>query len=168
LADITDIPAQEGWLYLAVILDLYERRIVGRAMSARMISDLTLAALRMAIQQRRPTVGLLHYSDQGSQYIDQAYQVLLEAHGIQVSMNGVGTWYDNAPMGSLSGTLKSERVHHCVYRTRAEARPDLFYYIEAFCNRRRRHSSLDYLSPEEYEQLHHQRHGFRSSPCPPN
>jgi transposase InsO family protein len=168
LADITYIPTQEGWLYLAVILDLYTRRIVGWAMSIRMTSDLTLAALRMAIEQRRPTAGLIHHSDQGSQYTDQAYQALLEAHGIQASMNGVGTWYDNAPMESFFGTLKRERVHHCLYRTRAEARPDLFYYIEAFYNRRRRHSSLDYLSPEAYEQLYHQRHGFRSSPCPPN
>ena len=128
LSDITYIPTQEGWLYLAAILDLYTRRIVGWAMSERMTSDLTLAALRMAIQQRRPTAGLIHHSDQGSQYTDQAYQDLLETHGIQPSMNGIGTWYDNAPMESFFGTLKGERVHHCVYRTRDEARPDLFYY----------------------------------------
>jgi len=168
LSDITYIPTQEGWLYLAAILDLYARRIVGWAMSERMTSDLTLAALRMAIQQRRPTAGLIHHSDQGSQYTDQAYQDLLESHDIQPSMNGVGTWYDNAPMESFFGTLKGERVHHCVYRTRDEARPDLFYYIEAFYNRRRRHSSLDYLSPEAYEQLYHKEHCLCLTPCPPN
>jgi len=168
LSDITYIPTQEGWLYLAAILDLYSRRIVGWAMSARMTSDLTLAALRMAIQQRRPTAGLIHHSDQGSQYTDQAYQDLLKAHGVQPSMNGVGTWYDNAPMESFFGTLKGERVHHRVYRTRDEARLDLFYYIEAFYNRRRRHSSLDYLSPEAYEQLYDKRHELRLTSCPPN
>jgi putative transposase len=168
LSDITYIPTQEGWLYLAAILDLYTRRIVGWAMAERMTSELTLAALRMAIQQRRPTAGLIHHSDQGSQYTDQAYQDLLETHGIQPSMNGVGTWYDNAPMESFFGTLKGERVHHCVYCTRDEARPDLFYYIEAFYNQRRRHSSLDYLSPVAFEQLYHERHEFRLSTCPPN
>ena len=168
LCDITYIPTQEGWLYLAAILDLYTRRIVGWAMSERMTSDLTLSALRMAIQQRRPTAGLIHHSDQGSQYTDQAYQALLETHGIQPSMNGAGTWYDNAPMESFFGTLKGERVHHRLYRTPDEARPDLFYYIEAFYNRRRRHSSLDYLSPEAHEQLYHEQHELRLSLCPSN
>lgn len=156
LSDITYIPTQEGWLYLAAVTDLYSRRIVGWAMSERMTGELTAAALKMAIQQRRPDLGLIHHSDQGSQYTDREYQVLLKEHGIQVSMNGVGTWYDNAPMESFIGTLKSERVHHHAYRTRNEARPDLFYYIEAFYNRRRLHSSLDYLSPVEYEQLYYQ------------
>jgi transposase InsO family protein len=168
LTDITYIPTQEGWLYLAVILDLYNRGIVGWAMSERMTSDLTTSALKMAIRERRPGGGLIHHSDQGSQYTDGAYQALLRDHGIQASMNGVGTWYDNAPMESFFGTLKSELVHHRVYHTRDEARPDLFFYIEAFYNRRRRHSSLDYLSPEAYEQLYQERHGLRSSPCPPN
>jgi len=105
---------------------------------------------------------------QGSQYTDHTYQALLKAHDIQPSMNGVGTWYDNAPMESFFGTLKSERVHHRLYRTRAEARPDLFYYIEAFYNRRRRHSSLDYLSPEAYERLYHKQRSLRLTLCPPN
>jgi putative transposase len=168
LTDITYIPTQEGWLYLAVILDLYNRGIVGWAMSERMTSALTIRALKMAIRERRPGDGLIHHSDQGSQYTDGTYQALLRDHGIQVSMNGVGTWYDNAPMESFFATLKSELVHHRVYHTRDEARPDLFFYIEAFCNRRRRHSSLDYLSPEAYEQLYQERHGLRSSPCPQN
>jgi len=166
LADITYIPTLEGWLYLAAILELFSRRIVGWAMSERMTSDLTLAALRMALLQRQPPEGLTHHSDQGSQYTDQVYQALLKTHGIQASMNGVGTWYDNAPMESFFGTLKSELVHHCQYRTRDEARSDLFDYIEAFYNRRRRHSSLDYLSPEAYEQLYHKEHDLCLTPCP--
>ncbi len=168
LADITYIPTMEGWLYLALILDLYARRIVGWAMSERMTSDLTSTALQMAIQQRRPEAGLIHHSDQGSQYTDYGYRALLAAHDIQASMNGVGSWYDNAPMESFIGSLKSERVHHCQYRTRDEARTDLFSYIEGFYNRRRRHSSLDYLSPETYEQLFYRSHGLRLTPCPQN
>jgi transposase InsO family protein len=168
LTDITYIPTREGWLYLAAVLDLYGRRIVGWAMSDRMTADLTISALKMAIRQRQPGAGLIHHSDQGSQYTDGTYQLLLKDHGIRASMNGVGTWYDNAPMESFFGTLKSELVHHRVYDTRDDARPDLFFYIEGFYNRRRRHSSLDYLSPLAYEQLYHNRHEFRLSPCPPN
>ena len=168
LADITYITTQEGWLYLSTILDLYTRRIVGWAMSDRMTSDLTVSALKMALQQRQPTAGLIHHSDRGSQYTDQVYQALLKDYGLRASMNGVGTWYDNAPMESFFGTLKSELVHHHVYRSRDEARSDLFYYIEGFYNRRRRHSSLDYLSPEAYEHLYHQKHELLSSPCPQN
>jgi transposase InsO family protein len=168
LTDITYIPTREGWLYLAAVLDLYGRRIVGWAMSDRMTADLTISALKMAIRQRQPGAGLIHHSDQGSQYTDGTYQLLLKDHGIRASMNGVGTWYDNAPMESFFGTLKSELVHHRVYDTRDDARPDLFFYIEGFYNRRRRHSSLDYLSPLAYEQLYHNRHEFRLSLCPPN
>ena len=153
MADITYIATLEGWLYLAAILDLYTRRIVGWAMSDRMTSDLTIAALEMALLQRQPDAGLIHHSDQGSQYTDQAYQALLKDHGIRASMNGAGSWYDNAPMQSFFGTLKSELVHHCVYHARDEAKADVFFYIESFYNRRRRHSALDYLSPEAYEQL---------------
>ena len=120
----------------------------------------------MAIHQRQPALDLIHHSDQGSQYTDGSYRAFLKSHGIQASMNGVGTWYDNAPMESFFSTLKSELVHHRVYHTRDEARTDLFFYIEAFYNRRRRHSSLDYLSPEAYEQLYHNRHELRLSPCP--
>jgi putative transposase len=166
LTDITYIPTREGWLYLAAVLDLFPRRIVGWAMSDRITSDLTLAALKMAIGQRQPGEGLIHHSDQGSQYTDGRYQALLKKRGFQISMNGVGTWYDNAPMESFFGTLKSELVNHHVYRTRDEARTDLFSYIEGFYNRRRRHSSLDYLSPDAYEQLYHKQHELRLSPCP--
>jgi len=168
LTDITYIPTREGWLYLAAVLDLYTRRIVGWAMSERMTAALTIRALKMAIRQRQPEAGLIHHSDQGSQYTAGIYQTMLQDNEIQASMNGVGTWYDNAPMESFFGTLKSELVHHRVYHTRDEARPDLFFYIEAFYNRRRRHSSLDYLSPEAYEQIYHNRHELRLSPYLPN
>jgi len=160
LADITYISTLEGWLYLAAILDLFSRKIVGWAMSDRINTDLTLAALRMAIRQRRPGPGLVHHSDQGSQYTDSRYQDVLKANGIQPSMNGVGSWYDNAPMESFFGTLKAEHVHHCVYRTRDEARPDVFYYIEGFYNLRRLHSSLAYVSPMAHEQLYHKQSAF--------
>jgi putative transposase len=155
VADITYIATQEGWLYLATILDLFSRRVVGWAMSPRMTRDLTLGALHMATRRCRPERGLIHHSDQGSQYTDSEYQAVLAAHGIVASMNGVGTWYDNAPMESFFGTLKSELVHHRAYRSRAEASPDVFYYIEAWYNRRRLHSALGYESPEVYEQLYH-------------
>jgi putative transposase len=168
LADITYIPTLEGWLYLAAILDLYSRRVVGWAMSDRMTSNLTTSALNMALCQRQPASGLIHHSDQGSQYTDGTYQALLEVHGIQVSMNSVGTWYDNAPMESFIGTLKIEEVYHCVYHTRDEARANLFDYIESFYNRRRRHSALGYLSPEAYEQLYHQQDELCLTPCPQN
>jgi putative transposase len=168
LTDITYIPTREGWLYLAGVLDLYTRRIVGWAMSDRMTADLTTRALKMAIRLRRPEAGLIHHSDQGSQYTEGAYQALLKDHEIQASMNGVGTWYDNAPMESFFGTLKSELVYHRVYQTREQAKPDLFFYIESFYNRKRRHSSLNYLSPEAFEQLYHKQHELRSSSCPQN
>lgn len=157
LSDITYIWTAEGWLYLAAVMDLYHRGIVGWAMGSRITSALTQDALRMAVLRRRPKPGLIHHSDQGSQYTDQGYQALLREYGIEASMNGAGTWYDNAPMESFFGTLKNELVHHRSYRTRAEARPDLFSYIEGFYNRRRLHSSLDYLSPEAYEHLYHEK-----------
>jgi len=159
VADISYIATQEGWLYLATIMDLFSRRIVGWAMSLRMTSDLTLRALDMAIRRCQPEPGLIHHSDQGSQYTDSEYQAVLAAHGIIASMNGVGTWYDNAPMESFFGTLKSELVYHRLYHTRDEASSDVFYYIEGFYNRRRLHSSLGYESPETYEELYHNQHG---------
>jgi transposase InsO family protein len=157
LTDITYIETDEGWLYLAVVLDLYSRRIVGWAMSERMTSDLTIRALKMALCHREVQKGLVHHSDQGSQYTGGDYRQLLKDWGIEVSMNGVGTWYDNAPMESFFGTLKTECAHQRTYRTRKAARTDLFYYIEAFYNRRRLHSALGYVSPFTYEQLYYQR-----------
>lgn len=152
LADISYIETRQGWLYLAAIMDLFSRRIVGWAMAPRMSSALVVTALKMALRQRRPPQGLLHHSDQGSQYTGTDYQQLLQDHQIQVSMNGVGSYYDNAPMESFFGTLKQELVYHHRYPTRAQARTDIFFYLEAFYNRRRRHSSLNYLSPEDFER----------------
>jgi putative transposase len=135
---------------------LHTRRIIGWAMSDRMTTDLTLTALEMALLQLPLDAELIHHSDQGSQYTAQEYQTMLKDHGIRASMNGAGTWYDNAPMESFFGTLKSELVHHRAYQTRNEAKADVFYYIESFYNRHRLHSSLGYLSPDEYEQLFYQ------------
>jgi putative transposase len=160
LADITYIATKGGFVYLAAILDLYSRRIVGWAMDRHIREELTIRALKMALEQREPAPGILHHSDQGGQYTGRKYQALLAKYGFVVSMNGVGTWYDNAPMESFFGTLKSELVHHRVYQTRDEARNDLFFYVEAFYNRRRRHSVLDYLSPHTYECLFYQERQF--------
>ena len=168
LADITYIPTQEGWLYLAAILDLFSRRIVGWSMSDRMTSDLTVNALNMAIDRCRPEPGLIHHSDQGSQYTAEDYQAVLQTHHIVPSMNGVGTWYDNAPMESFFATMKSELVNHRPYRSRDEAGPDVFYYIEGFYNRQRLHSSLGYASPKDHEQAYHQSHEQGVTPCPQN
>ncbi|MGH7929433.1 MAG: IS3 family transposase, partial [Candidatus Binatia bacterium] len=151
LADITYIPTQEGWLYLAAVLDLFSRRIVGWAMAERMTSALVERALDMALRSRRLTAPLLHHSDRGSQYTGGDYQRLLADHRLLVSMSNVGHCYDNAPMESFFGTLKTEWVHHRAYQTRQEAKTDLFFYIEGFYNRSRRHSALDYLSPADFE-----------------
>jgi putative transposase len=153
LSDISYIPTWEGWLYLAAILDMCSRRVVGWSMSQRATSLLTRQALDMALQQRRPSPGLILHSDQGSQYTDGDYQAMLSAHGLVASMNAAGTWYDNAPMESFFGTLKSELVHRCDYRTRDEARVSIFEYIETFYNPRRLHSSLGYMAPDAFERL---------------
>lgn len=158
VADISYIWTQEGWLYLAVILDLFSRRVVGWALRTRLTSSLVEDALKMAIQQRRPGSDLIHHSDRGSQYTSEAYQQLLKNNNIQVSMSGTGNCQaiaDDAAMESFFGTLKSEWVHHRRYQTRDEARTDIFFFIEVFYNRRRRHSTLGYLSPEAFEQDYH-------------
>jgi len=165
-ACVTYFPTLEGWLYLAAILDLYSRRIDGWAMSARMTGDLTLSALEMALRQRRPARGLIHHSDQGSQYTDRRYQALLAAHGIRASMNSVGSWYDNAPMESFFGTLKNEHVYHCTYHSRLEAATDLFFYIEGFYNRRRLHSGLGYTTPEAFERSYYVARPSPLTVCP--
>jgi transposase InsO family protein len=154
LADISYIRTREGWLYLAVVLDLFSRRVVGWAMAARLTSGLAERALKMAVNRRQPAPGLVHHSDRGSQYTGQAYQKLLLRNKMLVSMSGRGNCYDNAPVESFFATLKTEWVRHRRYRSRDEARSELFYYIEAFYNRRRRHSALGYLSPVDFEQLH--------------
>ena len=154
VADITYVPTQEGWLYLATLMDLFSRKIIGWAMDQSLATDLTCQALRMALAGRQPRAGLLHHSDRGSQYASQAYQSLLQARGIQVSMSRSGNCYDNAAMESLFGTIKTELIHGQNYRTRQEAKTALFAYIETFYNRRRRHSTLDYQSPDQFEQNH--------------
>jgi len=150
-ADITYIPTAEGWLYLAGVIDLCTRRIVGWSMADHMRSDLVADALRMAIGRRRPGKGLLHHSDRGLQYASDDYLHLLQSHGMQVSMSGKGDCWDNAMMESFWATLKSELVNHEQYATRQEARRSIFQYIELFYNRKRLHSSLGYLSPEAFE-----------------
>lgn len=152
LTDITFIPTRAGWLYLAAILDLYSRAIVGWAMSERMDGRLVMDALGMALS-RRGTAPRLHHSDQGSLYAMSAYRRLLAQHGIMQSMSRKGDCWDNAPMESFFHTLKTELVMHCDYRSREEARASLFEYMEVFYNRQRRHSSLNYVSPLEFESI---------------
>jgi len=155
LGDITFIPTAEGWLYLAAILDLFSRKIVGWAMDETLESILVEQAYQMAVQNRRPAAGLLHHSDRGSQYAGVAYQSLLSAYRMQVSMSDTGDCYDNAPMESFFSTLKCEQIHFQDYNTRVEAKTDIFAYIEGFYNRTRRHSSLGYLSPDEFERRYY-------------
>ena len=150
-ADITYIPTDEGWLYLAGVIDLCSRKIVGWSMADHMETELVADALTMALVRRRPPAGLLHHSDRGVQYASDAYQGLLARHGIAVSMSGQGDCWDNAVMESFWGTLKTERVHQEHYATRDEARRSIFEYIEVFYNRQRLHSSLGYVSPEAFE-----------------
>ncbi len=152
LADITYVPTAEGWLYLAAVLDLFSRKIVGWAFAASLESSLVEQAFGMAVQNRTTLRGLLHHSDRGSQYAADAYQQLLVAQHVKVSMSRTGNCYDNAPMESFFSTLKCEQVHFQNYQTRQEAKTDIFSYIVGFYNRQRRHSSLEYLTPEEYER----------------
>jgi putative transposase len=156
LADITYIPTAEGWLFLAVVLDLFSRKIVGWAFADTLESCLVEQAFRMAVQDRPPLIsGLLHHSDRGSQYAAGAYQQLLIDQQVQISMSRTGNCYDNAPMESFFSTLKCEHVHFQNYCTRQEATTDIFAYILGFYNRQRRHSSLGYLSPEEFERRYY-------------
>lgn len=149
--DITYIPTDEGWLYLAGLMDLHSRRIVGWSMSDHLETDLASDALAMALLRRQPPAGLLHHSDRGVQYASDAYQALLAGNAIQVSMSGKGDCWDNAAMESFWSTLKTELVHHQRYATREEARRSIFEYIEVFYNRKRLHSSIGYVSPEAFE-----------------
>jgi transposase InsO family protein len=153
VSDITYIPTQQGWLYLAAVEDLYSRRVVGWAMAEQMDSRLVVDALELAVQRRLPEEGLLSHSDRGSQYASEHYQTLLARHGIVCSMSRLGDCWDNAPMESFFASLKKELVHGAHFASRAEARAALFEYIEVFYNNQRRHSSLGYVSPAEYEQL---------------
>lgn len=151
LADITYIGTDEGWLYLAAVEDLCTRKIVGWSMDTTMESRLVVDALEMAIDRRMPQIGLMTHSDRGSQYASEHYQRVLSQHGIQCSMSRKGNCWDNAPMESFFATLKKELVHREKYQTIEEARLSIFEYIEVYYNRRRRHSALDYRSPEQFE-----------------
>lgn len=152
VGDITSVSTREGWLYVAVLLDLYSRRIVGWAMSARITTELTTTALTMALQHRQVEGGVLHHSDRGSQYAAQGYQQQLTVHGLQCSMSRPGNCWDNAVAESFFASLKTELIYRRRFQTRQEAMRAIFKYIEGFYNRRRRHSTLGYLSPAEFEE----------------
>lgn len=151
MADITFVPTAEGWLYVAVVMDLFSRRIVGWAAANHLRAELTLEALQKALDERRPQRGLMHHSDRGVQYACGPYQSLLERHGIKCSMSRGGDCYDNAVIESFFKTFKSELVNHQQYQTRKEATASIHAWIELFYNRQRRHSALGYKSPAEYE-----------------
>jgi putative transposase len=151
LTDITYVETDQGWLYLAAVMDLYSRRIVGWAMDDHLRTELPLAALNMAISTRRPGPNLVHHSDRGVQYASADYRAALQSARIQASMSRRADCYDNAPMESFFHTLKSEQVHHQQYATREHAKCDIFAYIEGFYNRTRRHSSIGYNTPIQIE-----------------
>jgi putative transposase len=146
-ADITYLWTDEGWLYLAVVLDFFNREIVGWSLREQLTATLACEALRMACSRRHPQPGLIHHSDRGVQYASAAFQNELARYGMHCSMSRKGNCWDNAPTESFFNSLKNERIHGRRYRTRAEARAEVFQYIEAFYNRNRRHSTLGYISP---------------------
>jgi putative transposase len=156
VTDITYLWTLEGWLYLAVILDLFSRRVVGWSMSESLQRQLALDALKMALTDRQPPRGLVHHSDRGSQYASFEYQQLLAEHGIIGSMSRSGNCWDNAVAESFFATLKIELVYQTQWNTRAQARSAIFEYIELFYNRRRRHSAIDYLCPDQFELRHNE------------
>ena len=153
VTDITMIRTYEGWLYLAIVLDLFSRQVIGWSMQSRMHSDLILRALLMAVWRRKPDPGVLVHSDQGSQYTSADWQKFLKEHGLVCSMSRRGNCLDNAVAESFFQLLKRERIKRKIYKTREEARADVFDYIELFYNRRRRHGNNDGLSPMEYERI---------------
>ena len=152
VSDFTYIWTAEGWLYVAVVLDLYSRRVVGWSMQSSMTTQLVADALMMAVWRRGKPDQLLHHSDQGSQYTSDHFQRLLAEQGIICSMSRAGEVWDNSAMESFFSTMKTERVSRKVYRTRSEARSDVFDYIESFYNPKRRHSTLGYVSPVQFEE----------------
>jgi transposase InsO family protein len=157
VSDITYLWTREGWFYLIVILDLFSRRVVGWAVHDRITRQLALDALRMALQQRPISPGLVHHSDRGSQYASADYQALLAAHGIVCSMSGRANCWDNAVAESFFSTLKMELAHEADWGTKADARADVTEYLEIFYNRQRRHSALGYLSPVAFERQHEEK-----------
>ena len=152
VADFTYIWTAEGWLYVAVVLDLYSRRVVGWSMQSSMTSQLVADALMMAVWRRGKPMELMHHSDQGSQYTSEHFQQLLQEQGITCSMSRAGEVWDNSAMESFFSSLKTERTARKIYRTRSQARADIFDYIEVFYNPTRRHSTLGYVSPVKFEE----------------
>ena len=152
VADITLIATRQGWLYLAVVMDLYSRRIVGWSMKQHTGRELVMEALTMALGNRQPDGSLIHHSDRGPQYTSEDFRSLLETHNIECSMSAKGSCYDNAAVESFFSLLKRERVRRQTYATREQAKADIFDYIECFYNRKRKHSYLGYISPVQFEQ----------------
>jgi len=152
-SDITFVPTSEGWLYVAVVMNVKSRKIIGLCMSDKLSQDLTSAALRDAVGRQSPSKGMIHHSDRGRQYASYAYQELLREYGMIPSMSRSGNCYDNAYVESFFGTLKTELVHGERYHSKLEARLSIFEYVEMFYNRQRSHSALGYRSPEQYEKL---------------
>ncbi len=155
VGDITYVPTDEGWLYLAGHKDLFTGEIVGYAMGERLTRNLTSQSLLRAVEAKRPSQGLIHHSDRGSQYCSREYRSMVERFGLKVSMSGTGNCYDNAPMESFWGTLKQELVHHRHYGSRGEAVRDITEYIEIFYNRQRRQARLGFLSPAAFERRYY-------------
>jgi transposase InsO family protein len=153
LSDLTYVPTEQGWLYLAVVLDMYARRVVGWAMESNLADTLTRKALKMAVRRRQPAPALLHHSDRGIQYASLSYRNLLVNSKAAISMSRKGDVLDNAPVESFFATLKKELIHRCHYQTRREAKSSIFEYIEGFYNPIRIHSSIQYYSPVAYETL---------------
>jgi putative transposase len=156
VADITYVKTLEGWLYLAVILDLYSRKVVGHAMGETLYTELIIKAMSQALWRRNPAEGLQHHSDRGCQYTSESFQKLLADNGVTCSMSGTGCCYDNAVAESFFHTIKTECIHHEQYETRKQAKESIFEYIEVFYNNRRSHSTLGYVSPAEFERQFNQ------------
>lgn len=156
VADITYVATAQGWLYVAAILDLFSRHIVGLAMNERMTTDLISSALEQAVTHRKPGIGLTHHSDKGCQYTSQEFNILLKKYGMIASNSGTGNCYDNAAMESFFHTLKTEHIYFENYQTREQAEQSIFEYVEVFYNRKRRHSTLGYLSPADFEKQWYQ------------
>ena len=152
VADFTYVDTKEGWLYVAAVMDLFSRRIVGLAMSDRMKDDLVISALQQAFLHRQPDTGLIHHSDRGSQYTSKDFKDLLIKYCIIASMSGSGNCYDNAVIESFFHTLKTEHIYFEQYETREQAKRSIFEYVEVFYNRQRRHSTLNYMSPVVFEK----------------
>ena len=152
VSDISAVMTEEGWLYIAAILDLFSRRIIGLAMSERMNTDLVMGALEQAIHHRQPAKKCIHHSDRGTQYTSDNFQKALTLQNIISSMSSTGNCFDNAAMESFFHSLKTEHIYFEKYETREQAKKSIFEYIEVFYNRKRRHSTLGYLSPEAFEK----------------